>query len=249
MVVLKTIEQIDGIKKSCQIVAYVLQELYDNIKPGVSTEFLNTMAEELCFEKGGVPAFKGYRGFPYSICSSRNEEIVHGFPSPMPLVEGEILSIDFGVLYKGWHGDSAFTKGVGEVQPEAEKLIRVTKESLYNGIKAAVPGNRLGDIGHAVQSTAESAGFSVVKEFVGHGIGRELHEDPQVLNYGRPGEGTMLKPGMVIAIEPMVNQGTEKTHTMPDKWTTITQDHKLSAHWEHTIAIFESGPEILTERD
>lgn len=249
MVLLKTTKQIDGIRKSCRIVAFVLKELYENIKPGVSTAFLNEMAEELCFEKGGTPAFKGYRGFPYSICSSRNEEIVHGFPSPMPLIEGEILSIDFGVLYKGWHGDSAFTKGVGKISGPAEKLIQTTRESLYKGIKAAVPGNRLGDVGHAVQSTAESAGFSVVKEFVGHGIGRELHEEPQVLNYGRPGEGLLIKPGMVIAIEPMVNQGTEKTHTMPDKWTTITEDHKLSAHWEHTIAILETGPEILTERD
>lgn len=249
MVLLKTTKQIDGIRKSCRIVAFVLKELYENIKPGVSTAFLNEMAEELCFEKGGTPAFKGYRGFPYSICSSRNEEIVHGFPSPMPLIEGEILSIDFGVLYKGWHGDSAFTKGVGKIPGPAEKLIQTTRESLYKGIKAAVPGNRLGDVGHAVQSTAESAGFSVVKEFVGHGIGRELHEEPQVLNYGRPGEGLLIKPGMVIAIEPMVNQGTEKTHTMPDKWTTITEDHKLSAHWEHTIAILETGPEILTERD
>lgn len=249
MVILKTAKQIDGIRKSCQIVAYVLKELYSNIKPGVSTEFLNQMSEELCFERGGTPAFKGYRGFPYSICSSRNEEIVHGFPSPMPLLEGEILSIDFGVLYKGWYGDSAFTKAVGKASPEAEKLIDVTRASLYEGIKNAVPGNRLGDIGYAIQNTAKKAGFSVVKEFVGHGIGLELHEDPQVLNYGRPGEGLRLKPGMVIAIEPMVNQGTEKTHTMPDRWTTITQDHKLSAHWEHTIAILETGPEILTERD
>ena len=249
MVVLKTAKQIDGIRKSCQIVAFVLKELYKNIRPGVSTQFLNQMAEDLCFEKGGVPAFKGYRGFPYAICSSRNEEIVHGFPSLMPLIEGEILSIDFGVIYKGWHGDSAFTKAVGKVDYDADKLIRVTKDSLYSGIKAAVPGNRLGDVGHAVQSIAEKAGFSVVKEFVGHGIGRELHEEPQVLNYGRPGEGIRIKPGMVIAIEPMVTQGSDKTHTMPDKWTTITEDHKLAAHWEHTIAILETGPEILTERD
>lgn len=249
MIILKTAKEIDGIRKSCSIVAYTLKKLYSAIEPGVTTEFLNEMAEELCFQKGGTPAFRGYRGFPYSICSSRNEEIVHGFPTDVPLKNGEILSIDFGVLYKGWYGDSAFTKAVGHHSVKAAKLIRVTKQCLDDGIAQACAGNRLGDIGNAIQTRAEMNGFNVIREFVGHGIGRDLHEDPQILNYGDAGKGEMLKVGMAIAIEPMVVQGACETHTMPDGWTVITKDHKLSAHWEHTLTITDNGPEILTSRD
>jgi len=249
MIILKTLQEIDGIRKSCSIVSHVLKELYEAIEPGITTEFLNVMAEELCFEKGGTPGFNGYRGFPYSICSSRNEEIVHGFPSKVPLKSGDILSIDFGVLYKGWYGDSAFTKAVGDTSVKARKLIKITERCLYDGIAAAVPGNRLGDIGHAVQTRAEDHGYSVIRDFVGHGIGKELHEDPQVLNYGEKGKGIMLKSGMVIAIEPMVALGTNEIHILPDGWTAITKDHKLSAHWEHTIAILNDGPVILTDRN
>ena len=249
MIILKSAKEIDGIRKSCSIVVHVLKELYKAIEPGMSTEFLNRMAEELCFQRGGTPAFKGYRGFPYSICSSRDEEVVHGFPSGVPLKDGEILSIDFGVLYKGWYGDAAFTKAIGHHSVKAAKLIKVTKQCLADGIAQAHVGNRLGDIGHAIQTRAETNGFNVIREFVGHGIGRDLHEDPQVLNYGDAGKGMELKAGMVIAIEPMCVQGTYETHVMPDGWTTITKDHKLSAHWEHTLVITDSGPEILTNRD
>lgn len=249
MIILKLNKEIDGIRNSCKIVSYILRELFKNIEPDVTTNFLNTMAEDLCLQKGGIPAFKGYRGFPYSICSSRNEEIVHGFPSDIPLQSGDILSIDFGVLYKGWYSDSAFTKAVGTVSKKSEKLIKITERCLYDGITAAQPGNRLGDIGYAIQSRAEAHGYSVIRDFVGHGIGKELHEEPQVLNYGSPNTGVKLKPGMVIAIEPMLTLGTGETHTLPDGWTTITKDHTLAAHWEHTIVILENGPEILTTRD
>lgn len=249
MIILKTAREVDSIRKSCSIVAYVLGELYKAIEPGMSTEFLDKMAEELCFQKGGTPAFKNYRDFPFSICSSRDEEIVHGFPSVVSLKAGEILSIDFGVLYKGWYGDAAFTKAIGDHSKKAKKLIKVTKQCLYDGIEMARVGNRLGDIGHAVQTRAELNGFSVVKEFVGHGIGRDLHEDPQILNYGEPDKGVRLKAGMVIAIEPMVCVGAPETHTMPDGWTTVTKDHSLSAHWEHTLVVTDDGPVILTNRD
>lgn len=249
MVILKTAQQIDGIRKSCQIVAHVLSEIDKNIKPGVTTAYLNEMAEELCYEKGGTPAFKGYKGFPFALCSSRNEEIVHGFPSPVKLKEGEMLSLDFGVLYKGWYGDSAFTKAVGEVPVKTEKLIKVTWQCLMDGIGQAYTGNTLGDIGFAIQTRAEVYGFNVIREFVGHGIGKNLHEDPQVMNFGEPGKGLKLTEGMVIAIEPMVVMGSNEIHTMPDGWTTITKDHQLSAHWEHTIAVLSDGPEILTIRD
>lgn len=249
MIILKTPSQIDGIRKSCKIVAYVLKELYEAIKPGITTKYLNQMAEELCLERGGTPGFKGYRGFPYSICSSRNEEIVHGFPSDSPLVDGEILSVDFGVLYKGWYGDSAFTKAVGNVDKDVKRLLKTGQECLDLGIKAARPYARIGDISHAVQKHAEKRSYSVVREFVGHGIGRDLHEDPPIPNYGAGNSGSLIKKGMVIAIEPMVCAGHHKTCTLLDGWTTITADKKLAVHFEHTIAITESGTEVLTKRD
>jgi methionyl aminopeptidase len=249
MIVLKTCKQIDSIRKSCNIVSYVLEELYKNIKPGITTKFLNDMAEELCLQKKGIPAFKGYKGFPFSLCTSKNEVVVHGFPDDVILKDGEILSIDFGVLYKGWYGDSAFTTCVGDVDDKDIDLIETTRLCLYEGIKAAIVGNRLGDIGYHIQNKAESNGYNVVKDFVGHGIGKNLHEEPQVLNYGSLHTGYELKSGMVIAIEPMLTVGSSDTEVLSDGWTTITKDRKLSAHWEHTIAITEEGPEILTIRN
>lgn len=249
MVILKTLKQIEGIRKSCRIVAYVLSNLKKEIKPGITTEYLNRLSEELCLEKGGSPAFKGYKGFPFSICSSLNYEIVHGFPNSNPLIEGDIISIDFGVIYKGWYGDAAFTAGVGKISPASQKIIYITEQCLYTGIKKAIPNNRLGDIGNAIQTLAETNGFSVVRDFVGHGVGLNLHEEPQVLNYGIENEGLVLRPGLVIAIEPMVVQGSYEAQTADNNWTVITKDKKLSAHFEHTVAIMNDGPEILTLQD
>lgn len=249
MIILKSLQQIDGIRKSCKIVAYVLKELKSAIRPGVTTIFLNDMAEDLCFQKGAVPGFKGYRGFPFSICASKNEKIVHGFPDDVPLKDGDVLSIDFGVLYKGWYGDSAFTKGVGKVSKKTQKLIDVGRECLYKGIDAAKPYSRVGDISNAIQTHAEKNGYGVVREFVGHGIGKNLHEEPQIPNFGKSDSGLLLKPGSVIAIEPMINMGTYKTTTLKDGWTVSTQDSKISVHFEHTISITSKGIEILTDRN
>lgn len=246
MLILKTSKEIDNIKKSCSIVAAVLKTLYGYIKPGISTIELNTIAECLCYDMGGIPGFKGYRGFPYSICSSINTEIVHGFPSNRILKYGDILSIDFGVINNGWYGDAAFTKAVGKTKYSTNKLLDITEKCLYKSIEVSRVGNRLGDIGHIIQSEAKLNGFNVIVNFVGHGIGRQLHEEPQVLNYGSKGEGILLKHGMVIAIEPMIVEKSNKTKVLSDGWTTVTEDGGLSAHWEHTIAILESGPEILT---
>ena len=249
MIVLKTLSQIDGIRKSCRILAYVLKELEKNIKPGVTTKFLNDMAEDLCFQKGGTPGFKGYRGFPYSICSSRNSEIVHGFPSEIPLVEGEILSIDFGVLYKGWYGDSAITRGVGDIDDDLKELLDVGEQCLNAGIAAAKPFCRIGDISHAIQEYAEKRSYNVVRDFVGHGIGRDLHEEPQVPNFGSNGEGYVLRPGSVIAIEPMISAGNCNIKVLPDHWTVVSEDGMPSAHFEHTVAITSNGTEVLTKRN
>ena len=249
MIILKTPTQINAMRKSNKIVAYVLRELKKAALPGVTTKYLNEMAEELCFQKGGTPAFKGYRGFPYAICSSRDDEIVHGFPSKIPLKSGELLSIDFGVLYKGWYGDSAFTKGIGKISKKASKIIKIGKECLNNGILAAKAGNTVGDIGHAIQHHAEKNGYNVVREFVGHGIGKNLHEEPQVLNYGERNTGYILKQGTVIAIEPMISSGVATAITLEDGWTTKTSDGELAVHFEHTVAITEKGLEILTNRD
>jgi methionyl aminopeptidase len=249
MIILKTLTQIDGIRKSCAITAYVLKELENTIKPGITTNFLNTMAEDLCNQRGGTPAFKGYRGFPFSICSSLNEVVVHGFSNDKPLEEGDILSVDFGVLYKGWYGDSAFTKGVGKVSEEAQKLMDTCSECLYNAISIARSFCRVGDISNAIQSHAETNGYGVVRDLVGHGIGRNLHEDPQIPNFGKPHNGLLLKPGSVIAIEPMITEGGYETRVLEDRWTTATLDGKLAAHFEHTIAIMDDGVEILTKRD
>lgn len=249
MIILKTNSQIDGIRRSCQIVAYVLKELKKEIKPGITTKYLDNMAEDLCYQRGAIPGFKGYRGFPYSICSSRNSEIVHGFPSNNPLRDGEILSIDFGALYKGWYGDSAFTAPVGNVTEDIHDLLKIGRECLYKGIEVVRPNCKVGDISYAVQRHAESHGFNVVREFVGHGIGKDLHEEPQVPNWGSKDSGCVLKPGSVIAIEPMVLSGNCEIKIMPDHWTAVTADGAPAVHFEHTIAITGDGTEILTRRD
>jgi methionyl aminopeptidase len=250
LITLKTREEIEKIRKACLIVAEVLERLRDEVKPGVTTWDLNRLSEELAWKKKSKPAFKGYRGYPYALCTSINEEIVHGMPSKKRVLkEGDIISLDFGVVVDGFYGDAAITVPVGKISEKAEKLCRVTKEALYRGIAEARPGNRLSDISHAIQSHAEKEGFSVVREFVGHGIGRFLHESPQIPNYGPPGRGIRLKPGMVFAIEPMINEGTYQIEILADGWTAVTKDRKLSAHFEHTIAITSKGPEILSSLD
>lgn len=216
-------------------------------KPGVSTGELDKYAEKRIKDMGALPAFKGYNGFPGCVCISLNDEVVHGIPSPKRVLkDGDIVGLDFGVIYQGWYGDSARTAVVGKVKPEIQKLVDVTRESLYKGIEQCHEGNRVFDIGHAVQNYVEGFGFSVVREFVGHGIGRALHEDPQIPNYGPKGKGLLLKVGMVLAIEPMINAGGHEVKVLSDGWTAVTVDKSFSAHFEHTVAITPKGPEILT---
>lgn len=247
MVTIKTTKEIEQMRESCQIVAKILDEMARMVKPGVSTGDLDSYAEKRIAELGAKPAFKGYHGFPACVCISVNEEVVHGIPSPKRVLnEGDIVGLDFGVIYEGWYGDSARTVPVGKIKPEVKKLVEVTQESLFKGIAECHPGNRVFDIGHAIQKYVEGFGFSVVREFVGHGIGRALHEDPQVPNYGSKGRGSVLQAGMVIAIEPMINMGTAEVSILSDGWTAVTRDRSLSAHFEHTVAITENGPEILT---
>ncbi|PLX85883.1 MAG: type I methionyl aminopeptidase [Desulfuromonas sp.] len=246
MIVLKSSTELDRMRRSGRMVAEVLELLKQKIQPGVTTLELDRLAEEQCKKWKVRPAFKGYGGFPFTICASPNDRVVHGFPDQRPLQEGEILSIDFGLVCDGYFGDSAFTAPVGPVSPGVQGLLDVTKQSLADGIAAAQPGAHLSDVSHAIQATAESAGFGVVREFVGHGIGSNLHEDPQIPNYGTPGRGPRLKPGMTLAIEPMINMGTPAVSVLDDGWTAVTTDGRLSAHFEHTIAITEQGPEILT---
>ncbi len=246
MVILKSPSEIEKIRQSNVIVAEILEILRQKVEPGTNTLELEQISEELAFDRDAKPAFKGYRGYPYSLCASVNQQVVHGFPSKRPLKEGDILSMDFGISYQGYYGDAAITVPVGKVSPVAQRLMATTKEALFSGIEQAAPGKRLSDISHAIQSRAEAVGFSVVRQFVGHGIGKALHEDPQVPNYGKPGMGIRLKPGMVIAIEPMVNAGGYEVKTLDDGWTTVTKDGSLSAHFEHTVAITEEGPVILS---
>ncbi len=233
-------------RKAGRMVAEVLQLLRERIQPGVTTLELDRLAEDRCKKWKARPAFKGYGGFPFTICASPNDRVVHGFPNQQPLQEGDIISIDFGLVIDGFYGDSAVTIPVGEINKTTQRLLDVTKESLELGIAAAQPGGRLSDISHAVQSRVECDHFSVVREFVGHGIGRQLHEDPQIPNYGPPARGPILKVGMTMAIEPMVNIGLPAVKVLQDGWTAVTIDGCHSAHFEHTIAITESGPEILT---
>lgn len=246
MIYIRSKDEIYKIWESNKIVYETLQMLGKEIKPGVKTKRLDKLAEEFIHNKGGRPAFKGYNGYPAAICTSIDEQVVHGIPSNRELRDGEILSIDVGAEKNGYYGDSAYTYAVGEVEPIKKKLMNITQESLYKGIAMANPGNRLSDIGNAVQTHVESHGFSVVRVLVGHGIGRELHEHPEVPNYGEPGKGPSLKAGMCIAIEPMVNVGTYNVFTLDDGWTVVTADKKPSAHYEHTVAITEDGPFILS---
>lgn len=248
MIVLKSPEEIQKMGVSNAIVAEVLTGLKEKVKPGIKTSELNRYAEDITRKRGARPAFKGYGGFPYALCASVNSEVVHGFPSDSPLEEGDIISLDYGVLYNGYYGDSAITVAVGAISASAARLMEVTEKALYRGIDKAREGNRLGDISSAVQSCAEEHGFSVVRDYVGHGIGKELHEDPPVPNYGVSGRGVKLKTGMVLAIEPMVNEGTYTVRVKPDGWTVVTEDGSLSAHFEHTIAVTENGPVILSDR-
>ena len=246
MIVLKTRREIDQMRQAGRIVAEILHALAERVVPGVTTAELDRLAEAECLKRKAKPAFKGYGGFPFSICASPNEKVVHGFADTKPLVEGDILSIDFGVVFGGFYGDAALTLPVGRISAENERLIRVTREYLAEAIAAAGSGGRLSDISHAVQSYVEREGFSVVREFVGHGIGRQLHESPQVPNFGRPGQGARLKPGMVLAIEPMINAGRPEVKVLADGWTAVTIDGRPSAHFEHTVAITDNGVEVLT---
>ncbi len=246
MVILKQPEEIDKIRDCNQVVAEILLELRSVVKPGVTTGELNELAEDLAARKKVKPAFKGYLGYPYSLCTSVNNEVVHGLPSERVLIEGDIISLDFGVFKNGYYGDAAITVPVGKISVFAARLLQVTEKGLEDAIGAARAGNRLGDISFAVQSCAEAAGYSVVRDFVGHGIGRSLHEDPQVPNFGVPGRGMELKIGMVLAIEPMVNAGTYRVKVKPDEWTVVTEDADLSAHFEHSVAITSAGPVVLS---
>lgn len=246
MILVKSSTEIEYMRESGQIVAKVHSVLKDKIKPGVTTKELDEIAERIILEHGAQPAFKGYGGFPATICASVNEEVVHGIPGSRVLREGDIISIDVGALKNGYYGDSAKTYPVGEVSRGAEKLIRVTRESFYEGLKFCKIGYRLSDVSHAIQAHVEAEGFSVVRDYVGHGIGASLHEDPQIPNYGPPGKGPRLAAGMVLAIEPMINAGRFSVRVLGDNWTVVTADGSLSAHYEHTVAITDEDPVILT---
>jgi len=247
MIFLKSDRELNYLRDAGNIVAKTLEELKKAVKPEVTTQELDRIAEDYIKRCGATPAFKGYHGFPGNICTSVNEQVVHGIPGLRKLVNGDNLSIDIGTVINGYYGDAAITVPVGEVDAEVQKLLDVTEESLYKGIAQAIAGNRLSDISHAVQSYAEGFGYGVVRDFVGHGIGRNMHEDPQVPNYGIPGRGPRLKSGMTLAIEPMINMGTHEVRTLDDGWTVVTTDKKRSAHFEHTIAVTSDGPEILTK--
>ena len=249
MIYYKTEEEIELVRKSSLLVAKTHAEIAGLIKPGITTLALDKIAEEFIRDNGGVPAFKGYGGFPNTLCMSPNEQVVHGIPNDRFLENSEILSVDCGVVMNGYYGDSAFTYEVGEVDAETKQLLKVTKESLYKGIEQAVAGNRIGDIGYAVQQHAESFGYGVVRELVGHGVGKNLHESPEVPNHGRRGKGVMLKEGLVIAIEPMINMGTKCILQHNDGWTITTIDNKPSAHFEHTIVVRKGKAEILSSFD
>ncbi|PIV23203.1 MAG: type I methionyl aminopeptidase [Deltaproteobacteria bacterium CG_4_8_14_3_um_filter_45_9] len=246
MIIIKSPREIEQLKKSNAIVAEVFEKLKGMIVPGISTKELDQVAEEYIFLKGARPAFKGYRGFPATLCISINEEVVHGIPSQRRLKKGDIVSLDVGVNFVGYFGDAAITFPVGEVDPEAKRLLEVTEKALYIGIEKAKIGNRLFDISYAIQRWVESHEFSVVRDFVGHGIGRDLHEEPQIPNFGAPHQGPRLEKGMVFALEPMVNEGTYEVRVLSDGWTVVTADGKRSAHFEHTVAITDDGAEILS---
>jgi len=246
VIILKSSREIEQLKRSNAIVAEVFQKLKKVIAPGTTTLELDQIAEEIILSKGAIPAFKGYRGFPATLCISINEEVVHGIPSQRQLKEGDIVSLDVGAKLNGYFGDGAITLPVGEVDREAQRLLEVTERALYIGIENAKVGNRLFDISYGIQAWVESQGFSVVRDFVGHGIGMDLHEEPQIPNFGSPHQGPRLEKGMVFALEPMVNEGTYEVKILPDGWTVVTADGKRSAHFEHSIAITDGGAEILS---
>ena len=247
MIRIKSPQEIEKMRVACKAVANTLAGLVKAIVPGkTTTSDLDCLARELLADAHAVPSFKGYRGYPMNICVSVNEEVVHGIPGPRALRRGDIVGIDLGAIIDGYHGDGAVTAPVGEVTGAAKRLLRVTREALFEGIDRARPGNRIGDVSHAIQSYVEEHGYSVVRDLVGHGIGRDMHEDPQVPNFGRPGTGVRLREGMTLAIEPMVNAGGPAIETLDDHWTVVTRDRSLSAHFEHTVAITAHGPDILT---
>lgn len=247
MVICKSLAELEKMHRAGLIVWGALEKMREMVRPGLSTKELDEFAEKYCAEHHARPAFKGYRGYPGSVCTSINKEVVHGIPSPSrKLKEGDILSMDFGVEVEGYYGDAALTVPVGKIAPEREKLLRVTRESLERAIDKVRPGNRLGDVSSAVQEWVEKNGYSVVREFVGHGIGTKMHEEPQVPNYGSPGHGARLQEGMVLAIEPMVNSGSAEVRLLDDEWTAVTADGSDSAHFEHTVAVTNNGPWILT---
>ncbi|MBI5585710.1 MAG: type I methionyl aminopeptidase [Deltaproteobacteria bacterium] len=249
MISIKTPAEIEKMVVAGRVVAEILQTVKARVRPGITTRELDQVAYRLCLERKVKPAFKGYHGYPFSLCVSVNEEVVHGFPSERKLAAGDIVSLDFGVLQEGYFSDAALTIPVGPISPQAEKLIRVTREALFAGLAQAQAGHRLGDISAAVQERVETGGFSVVRHFVGHGIGRALHEDPQIPNFGESGRGPLLKPGMVLAVEPMVNAGGYEVEILSDGWTAVTKDRSLSAHFEHTVAVTENGYRILSQPD
>jgi methionyl aminopeptidase len=247
MIILKSPKELARMREAGRIVAEVLAELRERIKPGVTTAELDAFVYDFITKHKAFPSFKGYRGFPASLCVSVNEEVVHGVPGERVLREGDIVSLDVGAIYRGYHGDAAITVGVGEINEVAKRLIEAAEGALLAGIEAMRPGKRVGDVSWAIQSYAESRGYSVVREYTGHGIGRKMHEDPQIPNFGKPGKGARLKPGMTFALETMLNMGDWETVVLENGWTVITQDRKLSAHFEHTVAVTDGEPEILTK--
>ena len=246
MIIIKSAAEMDAMRIVNQMTGRVRKAVGEAVRPGMTTQELGALAKRLIKEEGGVNAFYGYHGFPGQICASVNEEVVHGIPNRRKLKDGDIVSIDCGVSYGGFIGDTAVTVAVGPVDAETQRLLEVTEASLYAGIDQAIEGNRLGDVSHAIQQVVEQAGFTIVRDFVGHGIGREMHEDPQIPNFGKPGRGPVLKAGMTLAIEPMVNIGKAKVKILDDDWTVVTQDGSYSAHFEHTIAVGKQKAEILT---
>lgn len=246
MIICKTPREIEIMREAGKIVALTHRELKKHIAPGITTKELDHIADTFIRKANAIPSFKGYNGFPGSICTSVNNELVHGIPGNRVLRDGDIISVDIGAKYNGYHGDSAWTYPVGTIDDETKRLLDVTEESLFIGLKEAKPGERLSNISHAIQTYAEQNGFSIVREYVGHGVGQNLHEDPQIPHYGPPNKGPRLKPGMVLAVEPMVNAGSRYVKTLTDNWTVVTIDGKMCAHFEHTIAITENGYEILT---
>jgi len=246
MIILKSEEEIQAIRKSSLIVAKVLADLEQMVEPGISTKELDAFAEKKAKEMGAIPAFKGYRGYPASLCTSINEEIIHGIPSSRVLKKGDIVSLDFGVIYNGYYGDAAVTYPVGDITPEATALIDAAKQSFFKGFEQVREGSRISDISHAIQKYIEARGFSVIRSFVGHGVGLSLHEEPQIPNFGSPGVGPKIKKGMVLAIEPMIAAGDWNVEIREDSWTAVTKDRSLSSHYEHTVALTQKGAEILS---